>query len=263
MVEPDLLTPVVLVKNDEFFLPYALEASWGFFGRYVIYNIGSTDRTQEIIERFVDSCPDDVEFYIRHYPHVDPAIQGAFRNSMIAEARSEYYFILDADEVYTSESYYALIRGVERMEKNKQLLYGIVRRVEVCGDLKTAYGLKSRVPHHRLYHRKAIWVGSHPGEAPFYPQKDDVQTWIDDVVCYHFHGCERSSKDPEVPRRIERRSRGTYKPGSTEPFDLFEALPIMKTRIHDFPLNTNLAKLQDDTLPLRNSDELRTDLLKV
>ena len=75
------LVPVVLVMNDEFYLPYVLESTRGFFKKYVIYDVGSTDRTPEIIDWWVDTNP-DVEFVVRKLPFVDPKVQGTFRNSM-------------------------------------------------------------------------------------------------------------------------------------------------------------------------------------
>lgn len=242
-----LLTPVILVMNDEYFLPYCLEASRGFFQRYVIYDVGSDDRTTDIIEWFVNSMKGKAEFFVRRVPKVVPSIQGTFRNSMIAEARSEWYFILDADEIYAPDSFQAIVEAAEGMNKSHHQygqLYGVVPRIEIAGDLKSAYGVGKRVPHHRIYHRTAIWTGPHPGEAPLYEQTIQNERWIHDVTCYHFHNAERSREDAAVPKRLDRRARGTYRPGDAEPFDLFAALPLLKTPIEDFPRNPVLEAMQ-------------------
>jgi len=237
-----VITPVVLVCNDEYWLPYALEASKGFFDRYVIYDVGSTDRTREIIQWFMDTAK--AQFYVRMLPMVPPAAQGAFRNSMIAEALNDWYFILDGDEVYTPEGYEALVRSAQDMRHQSAPIYGVVERVEVGGTLDKRYISKARVPHHRVYHRHAIWTGSHPGEVPFFKQTAERERWIEGAICYHFHNCERSSKDAEVPKRLERRGRPTYRPGELVPFDLFETLPIMKMPIESFAVCLRLAELQ-------------------
>jgi hypothetical protein len=166
---------------------------------------------------------------------------------MIAESRSEWYFILDSDELYTPEGFQAIIEGTERMNKTHHeygQMYGIVPRIEIAADLKNAYGINQRVPHHRIYHRTAIWTGSHPGEVPLYEQKTSNERWINDVTCYHFHNAERSREDKAVPKRLERRARGTYRPGDAEPFDLFAALPLLKEPIEDFPRNPILETMQ-------------------
>lgn len=233
-----MIAALVLVSNDEMWLPYALEASRGFFSRYVIYDVGSTDKTPDIIDWFYESQKGDSTFYIRKLPMVSPSVQGTFRNSMIAEALSEYYFLLDGDEIYTQESYNTIVNS-----SLGDKLYGVVRRIEVAENLISAYGTEKRIPHHRLYHRTAIWKGNHPGEVPFFNQTPDRELQID-ATCYHFHNCERSSKDAEVPRRIERRARPTYRPGQPETFNVLKQLPILQKPIEDFPLNPRLKELQ-------------------
>lgn len=234
----------MLVCNDEYWLPYALEASRGYFSRYVIYDVGSTDRTREVIKWFYETSPPEISFFVREMPMVHPRVQGAFRNSMIAEAGTEYYFILDGDELYTPQGYEAIISGAEELARDPSKLYGIVRRVEVDGDLHSAYGLNGRTPHHRLYRYKGIWTGSHPGEVPYYKQEPRNELWIEGPVCYHFHNCDRSSADGDVPKRLERRARPTYRPGEKEPFNLLETLPLLQCPIAEFAPNPVLATMQ-------------------
>jgi len=241
-----LLVPVVINCNDENWLSYSLEASKGFFKRYVIYDIGSTDASQDIIKSFVNSL-DNVDLYVRMFNAIiNPKIQGIFRNSMIAEARSEWYLVLDADEIYTPEGFEAILEQTAKLQddlSSDSPMYGIIPRVEVAETLDAAYGVGQKIPHHRIYHRTAIWTGSHPGEIPFYNQKNRSR-WFDGVTCYHFHNTVRSTKDKEVPKRLERRGRGTYRPGETEKFDLLKTLSILSKPIGDFPVNPELAKLQ-------------------
>lgn len=245
-----MITPLILNCNDEYWLPYVLESSRGFFTRYVIYDVGSTDNSKRIIQWFVNSMRNKAEFFVRsldYIPH--PKIQGIFRNSMIAEARSEWYLILDSDEIYTPEGYTSIVESVDimnRVHENSRKIYGIVPRVEVTGDLQSAYGLNSCVPHHRIYHRTAVWTGPHPGEVALYPQNDNSQIWLDNITCYHFHNAVRSHKDAEVPKRLERRNRGTYKPGETASIDLLNILPILQQPVQDFPVNPELSRLQEN-----------------
>jgi hypothetical protein len=249
------IAAVVLVKNDEYWLPYVLEASRNFFPRYVIYDVGSTDRTPDIIDWFVDSQKKNSDFYVRKLPHCEPLIQGAFRNSMIAEARTDWYFILDADEVYTPEGYRCIRNRMGDLMvayEEKGVIYGLVPRVEVRGNLSSAYGLNRGIPHHRIYHGTAIWEGTHPGEDPVYYQKEQRELWFPDVAtCWHFHNADRSTKDEEVPSRIRRRSKNTYRPGDHQPISLLDELPILRERIQDFPVSSVLGLLQrmrSDTL---------------
>jgi glycosyltransferase involved in cell wall biosynthesis len=241
------LVPVVLVCNDEYWLPYSLEASRGWFTRYIIYDVGSTDRTRDIIDWFIKSNP-DAEFYVRYLNHIPhPEIQGIFRNSMIAEARSDWYLILDADEVYTDRSFASMHTRMQKLQaqyEDSGVIYGVASRIEIAANLKHAYGQDRSTPHHRLYHRTAIWTGPHPGEVALYKQEPKKEHWDRTTVCYHFHNPERSTKDADVPKRLERRSRGTYRPGEATDFNLLKELPLLRERIEDFPVNPLLEELQ-------------------
>lgn len=241
----NLLTPTILVCNEEYWLPYVLEASRGHFQRYVIYDVGSTDATKRIIEWFRDTSP-DVEFSTFFSPMVPPEVQGKYRNSMIVEARSPYYLILDGDEIYTPQSYSLLHRAAEIMHSlvGRRKLYGIVRRQEWTEDLTKLYGVERQLPHHRIYHRDAIWRGTHPGERPFFPQRPDVEHWFPEIVCHHMHNAARSSRDACVPGRAERKAQATYRRGTPMPAQLFEELPLLRRRIESFAVAPVLAELQ-------------------
>lgn len=236
------IVPVVLVSNDEYWLPYALEATRGLFGRWVIYDVGSSDQTREIINWWVQTNP-DCDFYVKIFPMVDPKIQGSFRNSMIAETLSEQYLILDGDEVWDRNSI-EYVANYPNSVANVITPYGVVRRIEVDKCLTKAYGMNTFVPHVRLYHRKMIWTGNHPGEVAYFEQTKERIKEHRDLIVYHFHNCSRSSMDHLVPKRIERRGRATYHPGELFSIKLFDKLPILKKPIETFTPNPELKNLQ-------------------
>ena len=247
MITTDELVPVILLCNEEYWAPYMFESIKGRFGRYVIYDIGSTDETKKIVNQFIDSSKDTDIFY-RELPMCDPIIQGTFRNSMIAEAMSDWYFIVDGDEVYTPEALDALILEMENMKEwyaSTGKTYGVVRRVEVNKNMTHAYGQDLSVSHHRIYHRTAIFEGTHPGEDPVIPQTKNNEHQYKEVLCYHFHNARRSTKDSEVPKREKRKHQHTYHPGNLEPIDLLREVPILQRRIEDFPVCPELQILQE------------------
>lgn len=246
MLKTSELVPVILIMNEEFFLPYCLESIKGRFEHYVIYDVGSEDKTRDIISWFIDTSKANVTY--RKLPFVEPIVQGTFRNAMIADARTNWYFIVDGDELYTPESLDTLIEEMENMKEwytSKNKTYGVVRRVEHTGDLTQAYGQDLDISHHRVYHRKMTWTGTHPGEAPLITQNRRNEHWFSKkVVCHHFHNCERSSLDAGVPKRLKRRSQGTYHPGDSKPIDIFATLPMLKKPIESFPVCSILRELQ-------------------
>ena len=237
---------MVLVKNDEYFLPYSLMSTLGLFKRYVIYDVGSTDETRTIISEFIKSSDDDIEFIIRALPHCPPVVQGTFRNSMIAESLTDWYFILDGDEVYSEEAVKSLRSGFSNLVKahasNKDIIYGVCWRKEITRNLEGAFS-EIRT-HHRFYHRTAIWTGNHPGEAPLFQQKPHREYYFSkQALCHHFHNPIRSSKEDEVPKRMDRKSRKTYAPGDIVSIDILEELPILNSE-WDFEDNPQLKDLK-------------------
>lgn len=240
------IVPVILNMNDEYWLQYSLMSLAGHFDRYVIYDVGSTDRSKDIIDWFVQKEKSRADFFVRYLPFVDPVVQGCFRNSMIAEADRDWYFIVDADELYKPEDLRKIVNHMADDSVLAKRPYGMVRRVEVVEGLDKAYGTTEDRPHHRVYHRTAYWQGTHPGErAAKFKQFEPNEFWIRDVTCYHFHNTNRSSKDSEVPKRIERRGQATYHRGELLPIEVVKDLPILLNRYEDFPVNPSLKRIHD------------------
>lgn len=239
---------VVLVKNEEYFLPYVLMQTVGIFDSYVIYDVGSTDRTRDVIDWFTANMDGKADMFVRYLPHVDPEVQGTFRNSMIAEGRRPFYYILDGDELYSDQSLQNMKLMVKDFHKknrdNPRKMYGVVKRVEVNADITQQY--VERRGHHRLYAASAFWTGTHPGEEAVYRQDERSEIHYDDITCWHMHNTLRSSKEEDALKRIKRKSQRSYHPGNEmKKLDLFSELPILKEPIEDFPVSPALAKLQE------------------
>ena len=254
MDRTDKIVPVILVRNDAYWLPFCLKAVKGLFSRFVIYDIGSEDGTREILEQFISSeAKDECDFFYRTLPFCEPLIQGIFRNSMIAESQAEWNLILDADEVYPRDSLIKMIRFMDTMNDeyvDNDKVYGLVRRLEVSHDLTQIHGMNEKIPHHRIYHRFAIWKGTHPGEEAIVPQNSKTELWYpDDVYQYHFHQPDRSPHDNEVPRRVSRRFKSTYMRGEATKVDILKEIPLLQKPVGHFEVSPRLKELQDEWKP--------------
>ncbi len=237
------LTPMILAMNDQYFLPYALESLRGRFERYVIYDAGSEDGTEDIIDWYVETEKHCAEFFVRKLPFAIPAIQGCYRNSMLVEAENEWGVMIDCDEVYHPDSLDRLDVGFAALTPTTSpLKYGVFKRVELATNLLHRYSEERT--HHRLYRRNAYFTGTHPGEVPRWKQRPNNEIHFDDVTCWHFHNALRSPLEGSVPKRLDRKSQGTYHPGELVPFDLLRELPILQEPINDFPVSPDLEKLQ-------------------
>jgi glycosyltransferase involved in cell wall biosynthesis len=230
---------MVLVKNEEYFLPYVLKQTEGFFDSYVIYDVGSTDNTRDIIDWFTARMDGKADLFVRKMPHVEPEVQGAFRNSMIAEGRRDIYFILDGDELYTPEDLGKISGAADDLQHHYMMVeetykFGVFKRVEVNEALTKQYD--RRRSHHRLYTRDAFWSGTHPGERSGYKQNEKSELWFPDITCWHMHNALRSPKEEDATRRISRKAKRSYHPGELIDLDLLKELPALRERIEDFPV---------------------------
>jgi len=124
---------MVLVKNEQFFLPYVLKQCEGHFDSFVIYDVGSTDKTGDIIDWFYERNKTTSDIVVRRLPHVSPDVQGTFRNSMIVEGNRNVYFILDGDELYTQDHLSFISSASHRLEEenvgsNGRIKFGVFER---------------------------------------------------------------------------------------------------------------------------------------
>jgi len=247
MSEP-VVAALILVSNDEFWLPYALESIQGVFERAVIYNVGSEDGTANIINWWVDKERGRTDCLVRHLPMCPPNVQICFRNSMIAEARTETYWLADGDEVLRADQAVMVPRLVVELRswhtEHPRRRYGVVSRLEVSPDLRFQYS--DIRGHHRLYTRDAVWTGTHPGERPYYAQNSKTELDFTDVITVlHMHNALRSSRESVALRRTSRKSQRSYHPGRLIKFDLLKEYPILKNQIESWPMDPALRELQN------------------
>lgn len=244
-----MIVPTILVQNEAYWLPFVLESLRGHFERYVLYDVGSVDGTKQIIDDFVQSERHRAEFFVRLLPNCPPIVQGAFRNSMMAEARSEWTLMIDGDEIWTEEGLNTVKSfepTLDEYHKNDGLLYGMVSRYEVQADLKSAYGVEEMIPHHRVYHRTAIFGGPHPNEYQVYKGQGKNQIWLPKkAIVWHMHGTLRSPKDAETHGRVDRKLKPTYLRGTLKSINLLKELPVLLKNL-GYPVNPVLERLREE-----------------
>lgn len=245
MINPSCL---VLVKNEIFWLPYVLKQTEGFFDSYVIYDVGSTDGTQEVIEWFRKRNEGKVDMFIRYLPHCEPAVQGSFRNSMIAEGNRHSYFILDGDELYHPDQFPKIIEATSILQRDNErdpnIRYAMIRRIEVSPDLTQRY-VRERT-HHRIYTRDAWWTGTHPGEVAYHKQNEKSEIDFAYIKMIHCHNTLRSPNEGEALSRNSRKQKKTYHPADNgmEALDIIKEIPMLAKPIENFAVSPALAALQ-------------------
>lgn len=243
--QPKNPSALIMVKNESYFLPFVLTQLEGYFDSFVIYDIGSTDNTREIIDWWTTKMDGKTDLFVRYLPDLEPKVQGALRNSMIVEGRRSIYAIIDGDELYKKEDLARISACAEDLKLmhafNNEKRFGLFKRVELNSEMTMQYD--KRRSHHRLYTQDAFWTGNHPGEVSGYKQEEASEEWYDDIICWHFHNALRSPDEASVPKRVTRKAKRSYHPGNLIDVDILEELPILRNRIEDFPVTPALERL--------------------
>lgn len=91
-----------LVKNEERFLWFVVTSVIGYLDKLLLWDTGSSDKTLEIIELLIKKYPQKISF--REFGEVDVNNFTLARQKMLGETKSDWFFILDGDEVWWEDS---------------------------------------------------------------------------------------------------------------------------------------------------------------
>lgn len=134
------ITAHCLVKNEESFVGYAIESVIDFVDKIMVFDTGSADKTIEIIQGLVKKYPNKIIFEEKGV--CDKARHTELRNEMIKKTMTDWFMILDGDEVWTR-------RGMgEAMAiiKNQPAIECIVTPFYLCvGDIFHRYYKKGGI----------------------------------------------------------------------------------------------------------------------
>lgn len=162
------LTAMMIVCNEECWVRQAVLSVIEFVDKIIIYDTGSRDKTVEIIKKITSPKISLTEFgYVTYKKMVD------LRNKQLNECQTDWFLILDGDEVYPPSTISAVQKKLHTMP---QKIIGIILRNFLCvgdvwhclpenfgkyqfGNLKGHYNLR--------FYRKITgwhWEGEYPNE---------------------------------------------------------------------------------------------------
>ncbi len=93
------ITAHCLIKNEENFVGYAIKSVINFVDSIIVFDTGSTDKTVEIIQNLVKEFPKKIIFEEKGLS--DKARHTQLRQEMIERTKTDWFMILDGDEVWT------------------------------------------------------------------------------------------------------------------------------------------------------------------
>lgn len=139
------LTVHCLIKNEENFVGYALRSVIDFADKILIFDTGSKDRTVEIVKELVKSYPSKI--ILEEKGECDKATHTKLRQEMIDRTETDWFMILDGDEVWTTRALNEAMRiissgGVEVIESYFYECVGDVFHAHYKKSYKTVRFLK-------------------------------------------------------------------------------------------------------------------------
>ncbi|MBP6859524.1 MAG: glycosyltransferase [Candidatus Magasanikbacteria bacterium] len=189
------LTAHCLVKNEENFIGYAISSVIDFVDEVLVFDTGSTDKTVAIIKQLQLTYPHKIIF--EEKGSADKVRHTALRQEMIERTKTDWFMILDGDEVWKKE---AVLEAVQIM--NGGLYEGITSNFYECvGDVYHRHYKQSYTTARFIKNGDVCWKGSYNEDAPYTKKGEDFfktkKIYLLQHKFWHLTHLARSSKDRE------------------------------------------------------------------
>lgn len=206
-----------------------------YVDKALVWDAGSTDCTRKIIEEIAKRFPKKVEY--KQIKQKDIYDFTKARQKMLDTTRSDWFLVLDGDEVWWSDSIKKVIKEIYQNGKNAESI--VVPTINLVGDIyhyqeqkaglyrfgskmghynlravsKNIPGLKSKNPH-------GTW-GWADEKGKMIQNRNESKVKYVDAPYLHATFLKRSSKDSgksDVPKRSKKLK---YEIGKKFPYDFF------------------------------------------
>ncbi len=234
-----------LVKNEERYIWYSVMSVIEFIDRILIWDTGSSDNTTAIIKEIQKLYPKKVDF--SEVGEVDEEKFTEIRQKMLDETKSDWFMILDGDEVWWED---AIKKHLEIIQKRGKELDSIVSRYfNVVGDIyhyqeeiAGRYRLDNQLGHLniRFVNRwiEGLCFKKPHGQQGLYDVKGNLiqdrnknkRIFIDDPSYLHFTNLVRSSSIEEDWKVPKREIKFKYDLGISFPLDFYYPEVFFKPR---------------------------------
>lgn len=196
------VTTHTIVKNEENWVWYALTSVKDFVSTMLVFDDNSSDKTREVITSI-----DDKKIVFSTGQLETAADYTVERNTMLEKTKTDWFVLLDGDEIWNPDDFQKLLDFLETCDKN---VYGVVIRTRNCiGDIY--HYLPESAGNYHLLNQKGhltirayrklpgfSWAGSYPMEAyvddkgvPISDQPEHLKFL--DVYYWHVTHLSRSS----------------------------------------------------------------------
>jgi glycosyltransferase involved in cell wall biosynthesis len=223
-----------LVKNEARWLWYSVTSVIDHVEKILLWDTGSTDGTLKIIEKLRSKYPGKIDF--REYGEVTPETFTKARQEMLEATTSDWFIVLDADEVWWENS---IKKVMDTIRKDGDKLESIVvPTVNLVGDIyhqqpvsTGKYKIGGRVGHYNLRavnrkipglqalgpHGKMGWAD---GERVMIQERSQEKIKFIDAPYLHATNLKRAGEDKDKDV-IKRKKKLKYEFGISLPKDYY------------------------------------------
>jgi glycosyltransferase involved in cell wall biosynthesis len=221
------ITAHCLIKNEENYIKYALESVLPYVDKVLIFDTGSTDSTVSMIQDLISNHPQKEKIQLVEKKMIDPNKHTEYRNEMIDKTTTDWYMVLDGDEVWPEQQIQFLLEqdlpAAEKIERKCIMVYyhlaaGDLYHYTESGQFTTTWGLHGHLTFRCFKNTQGIrWQGEYNHDLLVY--EDGTEVIVQDNVLassayyWHLSKLPRSSKDKDVFAR-EKKSKLNWLPQS-------------------------------------------------
>lgn len=211
------ITAHCLIRNEENFIWYALQSVLPYVDKILVWDTGSTDKTVEIIKSI--NSP-KIEFEEKGL--ADESRHTALRNEMIKMTDTEWFMILDGDEVWPSDQIKGTLQELDSsvfhnncILSNFIFCVGDIYHYSTWGQYQTPWGLHGHFTLRFFRKVQGIhWSGKYDNDSLIYNDGASVfteeNTYHSNYHFFHYGVLPRSSRDFDVKLGHGRRPVATF-----------------------------------------------------
>ena len=110
------ITAHIVVMNEEKWVWFAIKSVVDYMDQLIIYDTGSTDKTVEIIEWFINHPEYGSKIVFEEKGRVNREEFVQLRDEQVKRTSTDYFLVIDGDEIYTKRQMEELIEKINSKE---------------------------------------------------------------------------------------------------------------------------------------------------
>lgn len=231
-----------LVKNEEKYLWYAVMSVINYVDKIIIWDTGSSDKTQKIIRELKNTLPNKIDF--KYFGEITSQQFPLVRQKMLEKTLADWVIVLDGDEVWWEDSIRELTENIRNFGER---LDSIVNRYfTLVGDIyhfqaesAGKYEIDDERGHINIramnLHIRGLHAAKPHGQQGYFDFEGKLiqnrnskrRLHLKKPAYLHFTNMSRSSYDKAVVKRPQKLK---YEIGESLPFDFYYPEVFFKKR---------------------------------